>query len=148
MTRAVSRRSLVAGSIVMAAGQTMPAAAQRPHTAQQTEGTSEECNCVCPKIGEREGSILLEGRGTRLSEEFELEGGRYRLELEFIPDDPEYLPYAGVVLYFPDGDHDLVYSAADAEAYASTLVRVPTSGSYLLEVEGQETSWKIALSPL
>ena len=110
------------------------------------ESTPEPSRLICPTISERDGAVVIDGAGTRLSEPFTLAKGRYRIEMEFtFAGDPSHV---AVRLHTPDGGYELVYTASEGEAFASALVRVRASGECLVEVTGDTTAWRVALSPV
>lgn len=129
----MNRRLLIFGSI--------PFAWTRRSAAQSTPAP----RCVCPTLEERDGVIILEGSGMRLSEGFTLKRGRYRIEMEFSWDDRP--GHVAIELHTPDF-YDLVFNDAPEEAFASTITRVDEAGECFLQVDAGSVAWRVGISPL
>lgn len=135
----MNRRSMLLGATAAVAS------AAPAHTSTQ-DSTSTPHTCVCPKLDEREGVIVLEGVGQRLSEGFFLEEGRYRVEIEFHY--PERIENMAISLHYSDERYDLLYNDHDDIGSASALARATETGECFLEVDTSGTVWKIGISPL
>lgn len=89
---------------------------------------------------------MLNGTGSRLSEGFDLENGRYRVEIEMAySDGPDYI---AISLHYPDGNYDLLYNESDGEVFASAMARNRERGECFLEVGTSTVEWKVGISPL
>lgn len=133
----MNRRSMVIGALAVTAS-TLPARASGQTSTPQT--------CVCPKLEEREGVIVFEGAGKRLTEGFQLDEGRYRVEMKFTyPDGAEHV---GAKLHLPVRSYERPYSDYRGETFASALAVIPETGECFVEVDTSTTEWNIGISPV
>lgn len=117
-----------------------------PVLAVAQDSQEPECHCVC--MEERDGAFVIEGSGEKLSEPFAMEPGRYRLEVEIVAPDEDRDDFVGRFYLRATGDAVDSFSTSSRDVGFSTSIDLRDGNEFLFESVLVDSDWKLVISPI